>query len=174
MAQRDEGLDKLEAFIAAAAETRANLQRNGERMSDLAERLEEYFGDVEARLTELDHAIETFDARYGEPIAIVLAVAFFLVTAPAMGGLGPVAIIIAAFLAYFVVYGGVETCRWYIVNACDIAIVAYRALCEASEHLRPILAEAGEDTEEAFDAFGAAVSRALAQPGDVLEQALHA
>ena len=172
MAQRDEGLDKLEAFIAAAAETRANLQRNGERMSDLAERLEEYFGDVEARLTELDDAIETFDARYGDQIQIILAVAPVVPALPLLIFAPPgIFIVVAAGLCAYIMLGDL---RLALVNACDIAIAAYRALREASERLQPILTEAGDEADEAFDAFGAAISRALAQPGDVLEEALHA
>lgn len=173
MAQRDEGLDKLEAFIAAAAETRANLQRNGERLSDLAQRLEEHFGDVEARLTELDDAIETFDARYGDQVQIILAVAVGVYVGVACLGLGPVGILVG-IMAGILAYAFLGEERLALVNGCDAAINIYRALSEDSARLRSALAEAAEDAEEGFDAFGAAVSRALAQPGDILEQALHA
>lgn len=173
MAQRDEGLDKLEAFIAAAAETRANLQRNGERLGDLAQRLEEHFGDVEARLTELDDAIETFDARYGDQVQIILAVAVGVCIGVGALGLGPVGILVG-IMAGILVYAFLGDQRFLLVNGCDAAILTYRALSEASARLRPVLAEAAEDAEGEFDAFCAAVSRALARPGDILEQALHA
>jgi tetrahydromethanopterin S-methyltransferase subunit F len=173
MAQRDDGLDKLEAFIAAAAETRANLQRDAERMSDVCERLEEYLGDVEARLTELDDAIEAFDARYGDQVVIVMAVAAGLYVGTMSAGLGPIGFVIgvvAAVLAYWML----NDLRVLIVNGCDLAIAAYRALGEDSARLRPVLAEAGEEAEQAFDAFCAAAAQALAAPGRLLEEALHA
>src|SRR5262245_7033758 len=155
MAQRDEGLERLEAFIAAAAETRAGLQRNGERMSDLSERLEEYFGDVEARLQDLDDAIETFDARYGDQVQLILAVVVGVYVGTMTAGLGPVGLIIgiaAGVLAYWIL-GGL---RSDVVQYADAAIVIYRELSEASERLRSVLAEAGEQAEDAFEAFNAA------------------
>jgi hypothetical protein len=135
--------------------------------------LEEYFGDVEARLEELDDAIEAFDARYGDAVQLLLAVAVGVAIGVATLGLGPVGILIG-IVAGVVAYAFLGNDRVLIVGGCDLAIAAYRALSEDSARLRPVLAEAGEDAELAFDAFWAAASRAIAEPGEILEQALHA
>jgi hypothetical protein len=65
MAQRDEGLDKLEAFNAAAAETRAVLQREAEKAAGLADDLDELDGRTDHEMRNLGQTAREFDARYG-------------------------------------------------------------------------------------------------------------
>lgn len=148
MAQRDEGLDNLEAFIAAAAATGAALQRDGERVRAQAQRLDQ--AEVDARLEELDRDIEAFDAQHGDLIEayvmveLILLVGIPLATAGG-GGLLPF-VIPLSFLA-------ARELRHRVVCAADDARVAYDALCAAAERIDHFLAEAGDDAREAFDAF---------------------
>jgi hypothetical protein len=173
MAQRDEGLARLESFNALAAQVRAGLQRDAGRVDALAHTLGAHFGDVEARLVEMDDAIDAFDSRCGDRLQIVLAVSFGadvgLVVATA--GLFPLAVPLAivAGIAAYLVLGEV---RLMIVNSGDLAIAAYHGLAEASARLRPALSEAADAAEQAFDGFSEATEQVMAAPGELLQDAL--
>jgi hypothetical protein len=65
MAQRDEGLLRLESFIAVAAETRIGLQREAEKMADLSDEIEDLGGRMDAEMKDLGSTAREFDARYG-------------------------------------------------------------------------------------------------------------
>ena len=65
MAQRDDGLDKLEAFNAHVAETRAVLQREAEKVADLGDDIEELGDRIDHELSNLGTTAREFDARYG-------------------------------------------------------------------------------------------------------------
>ena len=73
MAQRDEGLDKLEAFIAGAAETRAVLQRETEALADAEDEMDELGERLDQEMKDLGTTAREFDARYGPVYEILMA-----------------------------------------------------------------------------------------------------
>src|SRR6185369_10488811 len=73
MAQRDEGLDKLESFIAAAAETRAALQRDAEKVGDVSEEIEDLGGRIDDQLRNLGATAREIDAVIGPIYELELA-----------------------------------------------------------------------------------------------------
>jgi hypothetical protein len=82
MAQRDEGLDRLEAFIGLAAETRAALQRDAEKLSDVEGVLEELGERLDGEMKDLGTTVRELDARYGPTFEVQVAIAFGVSLAP--------------------------------------------------------------------------------------------
>lgn len=159
MAARDEGLDRLEAFIAAAAETRANLQRSGARLRELRDHLRGDDVDVVAELRRLDTAVEAFDDRYGDQIEEGLALAFAIGAMVALVGNPP--LMPVAFVAVYVISHEVlHEQRKVLREDGDAAIVAYEALGEASVRVESELAHAGQEALHAFEAFDEAADEA--------------
>ena len=173
MAQRDEGLDRLEAFIAAAAQASSGLQREAVRLRGLSARIADEAGDVEARLEDLDQAIEDFDARYGDEVEIVLALAVAAYVGGAIFIGNPPLAPLVAIVVFLLMREFLHAQRPVIVEAADIALLAYRTLKEHSARLDETLEKVGEELMEAFETFHDVAAQAAAEPGALLEAALH-
>jgi hypothetical protein len=65
MAQRDEGVDRLEAFTRVAAEARVALQRDAERVAAVEDALEELVERLDHEMKDLGTTARELDARYG-------------------------------------------------------------------------------------------------------------
>ena len=144
MAARDEGLDKLEAFIAATAEARAALQRGGDTLDRLRDGVSDLQEDAERRLQEFISEI-TEMAERAEPqverllpmvVAVVAAVPLF----------GPLAAVAARLVAVAAHEYGPE-----LRDRMQDLMAEWPSLSEElGDDLVATIAEETRDVEEAF------------------------
>ena len=72
MAQRDDGLDKLEAFIAMLGETQSNFQQSADRLDKLEDELGKQEDDAQEKIgalsTEIHEFTESFVSKHQEAL----------------------------------------------------------------------------------------------------------
>lgn len=153
MAQRDEGLDKLESFIAATAETRAVLEREANVLDELEDRLEDLGDDIDEQMKNLGQNARELDERHGAEYQLHYAL---FTAAPFMGLMGG-----AGYLPMFQIqYQAAGSQRVAMVAAADLLEQEYEAFPERREAAREALAEAARSAEQATEECAAAARAA--------------
>jgi ABC-type transporter Mla subunit MlaD len=144
MAQRDEGLDKLESFIAATAEARAALQRDAEKVADVSEEIEDVGGRIDDHMRNLGATAREIDAVIGPIYQLEMELVWTgaMTIAPGAGWtLGHVT--------------AVEQ-RRSIIAAADTLEHEYEAFGERRQQAADALEQADAAAGEASEAFQAA------------------
>ena len=145
MAQRDEGLDKLESFIGAAAETRAVLQREAEALADMEDEVQELGERFDHEMKNLGTTARELDARYGPTYEQL----WMIVSSGLAAHIG----IAAAFhIGHLVGQGH----RQGFIAAADALEFAYEHFPEARQAALEALQRAEAAASDAFDELKAA------------------
>jgi gas vesicle protein len=134
MATRDEGLDKLEAFIAAAAEARAALQRGGDTLERLGDDVSDLQEDAERRLQEFIDELKEMAERAEPQVERLLP-------------------IVVAVVAYVPMFGPLAAAAAELV-----AVAAHEYGPELRERLQELMAEWPSLSEELGDDLVATIA----------------
>jgi methyl-accepting chemotaxis protein len=164
MAQRDEGLDKLESFIGMAAETRAAMQRDTEKMADVSEEIEDLGGRIDHQMRNLGATAREIDSVVGPLYEVQMEAIGAAMTSPFNPGAGWVTAgilareqrreIIAAADALENEYEHFGERRQQAADALEQATAA---ASEASEHFQDALQSIQDDVQPLADSVSAAI-----------------